>query len=148
MRVNADDSARASRAPHRPRILMAPLQAGFAVLVGCLLLVGCGRQDGAPAPEAPLAGADAERGRRIMSHYQCGSCHVIPQVPAAAGRIGPSLERYARRSYIAGCLPNAPHTLARWIEAPASLLPETTMPDMGASAADARDMAAYLMTLR
>lgn len=83
-----------------------------------------------------------------MSHYQCGSCHVIPQVQGAAGRIGPSLERYARRSYIAGDLPNAPDTLARWIEAPSSLLPGTAMPDMGASPADARDMAAYLMTLR
>ncbi|MBL0726570.1 cytochrome c family protein [Piscinibacter sp. HJYY11] len=95
-----------------------------------------------------MAGADPERGRRLMSHYQCGSCHVIPEVQAADGRVGPSLERYARRSYIAGNLPNAPDTLARWIEAPSSLLPGTAMPDMGASTPDARDMAAYLMTLR
>jgi cytochrome c len=118
------------------------------LLAGCLLLAGCDRPDSATVQDAPLAGADAERGRRIMSHYQCGSCHVIPQVPAAAGRVGPSLDRYGSRSYIAGSLPNAPHTLALWIEAPASLLPDTTMPDMGASATDARDMAAYLMTLR
>lgn len=83
-----------------------------------------------------------------MAHYQCGSCHVIPEVPAAVGRVGPSLERYAERAYIAGNRPNAPDTLARWIESPAAVLPGTTMPDMGASAADARDMAAYLMTLR
>lgn len=148
MQLNADDSAGASRAPHRTRVAAARLLAACALLANCLLLAGCGRQDGAPAPDVALAGADAERGRRLMSHYQCGSCHVIPQVPAAAGRVGPSLERYARRSYIAGSLPNAPRTLARWIEAPTSLLPGTTMPDMGASTTDARDMAAYLMTLR
>lgn len=98
-------------------------------------------------PGEPLTGADAKRGQRIMAHYQCGSCHVIPEVPAANGRVGPSLERYASRSYIAGRLPNAPQTLARWIESPAALVPDTPMPDMGASAVDARDMAAYLMTL-
>jgi cytochrome c2 len=83
-----------------------------------------------------------------MAHYQCGSCHVIPGMPGAVGRVGPTLERYAVRSYIAGRLPNAPHTLVRWIESPSSLVPGTPMPDMGASAVDARDMAAYLMTLR
>lgn len=107
-------------------------------------MVACGRGE----PGAALAGADAERGRRLMSHYQCGSCHEIPEVPAAVGRIGPSLVRYAKRGYIAGNLPNTPATLARWIESPGALLPGTTMPDMGAPATDARDMAAYLMTLR
>jgi cytochrome c len=116
-----------------------------ACLVACLL-PACGKPE--PAPGSPLAGADAERGRRLMSHYQCGSCHVIPEVQGAAGRIGPSLARYARRSYIAGNLPNAPATLARWIEAPSSHRPHTAWPHLGASAPAARDMAAYLMTLR
>jgi cytochrome c len=132
----------ASRAP-RPRLSLAMA----CLLSACTLLAACKRPEPAYVPGEPLVGADADRGRRIMAHYQCGSCHVIPEVPAAAGRIGPSLERYGARSYIAGRLPNAPHTLARWIESPASLVPGTTMPDMGASAIDARDMAAYLMTL-
>jgi cytochrome c2 len=119
----------------------------LSLLSACMLLAACKRPEPAYVGE-PLVGANVERGQRIMAHYQCGSCHVIPEVPAAVGRVGPSLERYAARSYIAGRLPNAPHTLARWIESPASLVPGTTMPDMGASAVDARDMAAYLMTLR
>jgi cytochrome c len=126
---------------------MRPLLSCVGLLMGCSLLAACSRPAPADAPGGHLSGADPERGRRIMSHYQCGSCHVIPQVPAANGRVGPSLEKYSARSYIAGRLPNAPHTLARWIESPASLVPATTMPDMGASAVDARDMAAYLMTL-
>jgi cytochrome c len=125
--------------PRRAALVMA-----FALSV-CALFTACGRPEPATAP---LSDADAERGRRLMAHYQCGSCHVIPQVPAAAGRIGPSLEHFGARTYIAGNLPNAPLTLARWIEAPVSLVPRTTMPDMGASTVDARDMAAYLMTLR
>ena len=102
------------------------------------LLCGCGA--------APDAGA--ERGRQLLAQYQCGSCHVIPDVPASRGRIGPPLERFGLRSYISGEIPNRPDTLARWIEEPAALLPGTLMPDMGASEADARDMAAYLWSLR
>jgi cytochrome c len=108
-----------------------------AVLAG-LLVSGCS------------AGADAgvERGRRLLAQYQCGSCHAIPDVPGARGRIGPPLERFGQRSYISGQIPNRPDTLARWIEEPGALVPGTLMPDMGASAADARDMAAYLSAMK
>ena len=87
------------------------------------------------------------RGQALMVQHQCGSCHVIPQVAAARGKVGPSLEGFGRRSYIAGELPNGPQTLARWIVAPGALVPDTAMPAMGVSPEDARDMAAYLLTL-
>lgn len=106
-------------------------------LAGMLLLSACGA--------APDAGV--ERGRRLLAHYQCGSCHAIPDVPGSRGRIGPTLHRFGLRSYICGEIPNRPDTLARWIEEPAAVVPGTAMPDMGASAADARDMAAYLLSL-
>lgn len=82
-----------------------------------------------------------------MAQYQCGSCHAVPGVAAARGRLGPSLAGFGRRSYIAGHVPNGPEALARWIVEPAALAPDTTMPAMGASEADARDMAAYLLSL-
>lgn len=88
------------------------------------------------------------RGRLLLAPYQCGSCHSVPGVPAARGVLAASLANYGRRSYIAGHVPNNGSTLARWIENPKALVPDTTMPDMGVSAADARDMAAYLGTLR
>ena len=106
--------------------------AGMAVL----LLAGCG------APEGSI-----ERGRNLLAQYQCTSCHAIPGVAGPRGRVGPPLQRFGQRSYIAGEIPNRPDTLARWIETPAALVPGTLMPDMGASAADARDMAAYLGSL-
>jgi len=37
--------------------------------------------------------------------------------------------------------------LARWIVAPSALVPGTTMPSMGVSDLDARDIASYLLSL-
>jgi len=88
-----------------------------------------------------------ERGRSLLAQYQCGSCHTIPDVQAARGRAGPTLVAFGRRSYIAGQVPNRPEPLARWIVAPAAVVPGTTMPAMGVSPDDARDMAAYLLAL-
>ena len=83
-----------------------------------------------------------------MTHYQCGSCHVIPGVAGAVGRHAPPLAAFGKRSYIAGEVPNDADALVRWIIEPTSLVPNATMPKMGAGAVDARDMAAYLQRLR
>lgn len=83
-----------------------------------------------------------------MAQYQCGRCHAIPGVEAADGRIGPPLAAFGRRSYIAGQIPNRDELLRLWLMRPQSLVPDTTMPALGVGAADARDMAAYLSSLR
>ncbi|RZL10824.1 MAG: cytochrome c [Rubrivivax sp.] len=90
---------------------------------------------------------DIDRGQRLLAQYQCGSCHGIPEVLASGGQWGPTLEKFGRRSYIAGRVPNGPDTLQRWLQDPQSLIPGTSMPDLGVPAADARDMAAYLLSL-
>lgn len=115
------------------------------ILCATALLAGC--DNGEKAPLAPASG-DPARGRLLMAQYQCGACHAIADVPAARGVIGPSLDGYGRRSYIAGHIPNAPDALARWIVDPASMKPGTAMPAMGVSPDDARHMAAYLTALR
>jgi cytochrome c len=98
---------------------------------------------------AACAPADAhlDRGQRLLATYQCGTCHRIPGVSGARGTVGPSLDGFGRRSYIAGQIPNLPANLVRWIHDPQALLPGTLMPNMGVSEADARDMAAYLGSL-
>jgi cytochrome c len=98
--------------------------------------------------DAAQAGADSGRGQRLLAQYQCGACHTIPGVQASRGIIGPSLADFGRRSYIAGHVPNRADLLAQWIADPRSLVPTTSMPNMGVSHDDARDMAAYLHTLR
>lgn len=110
----------------------------LSVLLSGLLCAGCGA-----AQEASVT-----RGQRLLAQYQCGGCHTIAGVPASTGRLGPSLDKFGLRSYISGQIPNRPETLARWIAEPAALIPGTLMPAMGASAEDARDMAAYLSALR
>jgi len=93
-------------------------------------------------------GGLADRGPRLMARYQCGSCHTIPDVPAARAGAGPPLDGFGRRSFIAGQVPNLPPHLVRWLQDPQALVPGTGMPDLGVTEADARDMAAYLLTLR
>lgn len=113
--------------------------------------IGAAGCDAGPAegfqPEATRT-ADPLLGQRLVTQYQCGSCHAIPGVAAARGIRGPSLEAFGRRSYIAGHVPNRPEALVRWIVQPDALVPGTLMPSMGVSPGDARHMAAYLGTLR
>jgi cytochrome c len=62
--------------------------------------------------------------------------------------VGPPLTTFARRAYIAGQLPNQPENLIRWIQDPQAVEPGTAMPNLRVSPVVARDMAAYLYTLR
>lgn len=131
--------------PHRPaRPLNVPLVLVLAALAACTTACEFSERR-LPYGNAP--GAQVARGKLLLAQYQCGSCHAIPEVPIARGVTGPSLTAFGRRSYIAGHLPNQPDTLARWIVAPATLVPDTVMPSMGVSPEDARDMAAYLLAL-
>lgn len=108
------------------------------------LLAGCGKQE---APQQ-VSGGDPARGQRLMAQYQCTACHTIPEVPGPAGNAGPPLEQFGLRSYIAGGIPNTQQNLTRWLDNPQAVKPGTAMPDLGVSPAEARDMAAYLYTLR
>ncbi|TVT19894.1 c-type cytochrome, partial [Amycolatopsis rhizosphaerae] len=97
-------------------------------------------------PEVPL-GSPA-RGAQLIRQYGCGSCHTVPGVSGATGLVGPPLTRFGARSYIAGELPNNGDNLQRWIRDPRGVEPGTAMPNLGVSPLDARDIAAYLFTLK
>ena len=56
--------------------------------------------------------------------------------------------KISRRTFIGGEIPNSPANLVRWIEAPESIEPRTGMPHLGLTPLEARDVAAYLYTLR
>ncbi len=110
--------------------------------------------DDAPAalcrpPDAPASRAgDAVRGLQTFHHYACNSCHVIPGVTGAQVHVGPPLAGMASRQSIAGALPNTPEAMVRWLRDPQGVDAHTAMPALGVSEQDARDMAAYLATLR
>lgn len=108
------------------------------------LLGACGE----PEPAAvKVAGGDAKVGKRLVEQYQCGACHVIPDVPAAQGKVGPPLTAFGRRSYFAGGIPNLPEPLVKWLVDPPAMKPGTGMPNVGVSPDEARHMAAYLYTI-
>ena len=109
-------------------------------------LVGCSGEGG--QIETIVMGGDPERGRVALDGFGCGTCHLIPGVKGARGMVGPPLSDFALRAYIAGQLPNQPDNLLRWLQDPQAVEPGTAMPNLGVSPAVARDMAAYLYTLR
>lgn len=131
---------------YAPRHSAQRVLALFAAALLTGLVAGC---SGEPSQLHERQDAQqAERGKRLLAQYQCGSCHTIPGVAASRGMAGPNLEAFSRRSYIAGNVPNQPETLRQWLVDPRSLIPATTMPSMGVSPEDARAMASYLHTLQ
>jgi cytochrome c len=119
----------------------------WLALAGVLLLAGCanGGDDG---PIRPVPGGNPAQGKQLIASYGCGACHTIPGVSGADGLVGPPLEKFARRAYIAGEVPNNADFLVRWIEVPQAIEPGTAMPNLGVTEGQARNIAAYLYTLR
>ena len=83
-----------------------------------------------------------------IRRHGCGSCHEIPGVKGASGLVGPPLVHWRRRSFIAGELANTPDNLMRWLRDPKAVEPGTDMPALGVTDLEARDITAYLYTLR
>lgn len=105
----------------------------------------CGR---GPATPLPAAAADAQRGRQALHQYACSACHTIPGVTSSSPQVGPPLEGIGSRQLIAGVLVNTPENLAAWLMHTQKVKPGTTMPELAVTQQDARDIAAYLATLR
>ena len=114
----------------------------LSLLLASFLLWSCGEA------ERPALGGDPGSGRLLLRQFGCGSCHEIPGVAAARGKVGPPLAGVARRVYLAGTLPNTPEAMAAFIRDPQRADPKTAMPDMNVGEEHARDMVAYLYTLK
>ena len=95
-----------------------------------------------------ITGGNVEAGEAAITRYGCGSCHIIPGIANADGRVGPSLRALARRAVIAGKRVNDPAELERWIAHPQQISPGNAMPEQSIPDRQVRDIAAYLYTLR
>ncbi|HKT08506.1 MAG TPA: c-type cytochrome [Gemmatimonadaceae bacterium] len=124
------------------KFVLVVLAAAAAILMACN-----GRAETARDPSQAIPGADPKRGAAAIARLGCGTCHTIPGIRYAEGLVGPPLEHWSRRTYIAGEAPNTPAMLVRWIETPQAIEPATDMPNMGVTEQTARDIAAYLYTL-
>jgi cytochrome c2 len=120
----------------------------LAVIVLVLVPVfGCSRRD-ARDEARRLTGGEPAEGRWAIRKHGCQACHAIPGVTGADGLVGPPLDGIGRRLYLAGHLPNTPENMMRWLQHPPQVHPPTAMPDTGVTDEEARDIAAYLYTLR
>ena len=115
-----------------------------AVVLLALMATAC------EEPEIPqeLADGDPRAGAALIRSHGCASCHTIPGIRGAVGIVGPSLWKFALRTYLGGVHPNTPDALVRWIMDAPGMSPATAMPDMDIPEDQARHIAAYLHTLR
>lgn len=121
----------------------------FALAAVCIACTGCANKAAEAEQIAQTAtGGSAVKGQAAIARYGCGSCHTIPGVSGAFGRVGPPLTGFGTRFYVAGVLQNTPQNLERWIENPPAVDEHTVMPNMGVTHQDAIDIAGYLYTLK
>jgi cytochrome c oxidase assembly factor CtaG/cytochrome c2 len=137
----AESDRRARRMPH---LFVYALSGSLLSLA----VAGCSNTSAYEQEARRLTGGDPHNGRQAILKYGCDTCHTIPGVATADALVGPPLNRMARRAIIAGRLENTPENMIRWIRQPHVVEPGTAMPDTGVSDQHARDIAAYLYTLR
>jgi mono/diheme cytochrome c family protein len=121
--------------------------AGIVPTVLAIFCLAASSEAETPASQRVIQG-DQAKGRVVVMRVGCGACHEIPGIQGADGIVGPSLDAFARRGLIGGVVANRLRQLVRWVrEAPALAL-DTGMPAMPITENEARDIAAYLYTLR
>ena len=117
------------------------------LLAAAICFSACGRSRVAKDAEM-LTGGRVSRGQTAINKYGCAACHTIPGITAATATVGPPLTQVAIRQYLGGHLVNTPDNMVKWIQHPQQIDPKVAMPEMGVTDQDARDIAAYLYTLR
>jgi cytochrome c2 len=120
----------------------------LVVLSAVFLLPACIDDNIRTVRHREVAGADVARAEQAMRDYGCIGCHVIPGIRGADSWVGPPLTGWAQRRYIAGRLPNELDHLITFLVNPQVVKPGSAMPATGIGPQEARDVAAYLYTLR
>jgi cytochrome c1 len=126
-------------------------------LIGLLLLAGGvaayvgneARLDAQQRRDAiAVTHGNPDRAVMLVNKYGCGGCHTIPGIGGATARVGPNLGGEAAQVYVGGVLTNSAENLTRWIVSPQAIDPMSAMPTTGISEEEARDITAYLYSLR
>jgi hypothetical protein len=85
----------------RGMVLLAALL--LLILIGIAGVAGLLRPN-EPDPTRELAvftGGNPERGRETIRQNGCPTCHIITGIKEARGQVGPPLDHFAKRVYIA-----------------------------------------------
>jgi cytochrome c1 len=116
------------------------------IVIAAVATFGCGSSVVTQAEQ--LTGGSVSRGKTAIGKYGCAACHTIPGIEGATAVVGPPLSNIAVRKYLAGHLVNTPDNMIKWIQHPQTIDPKNVMPEMGITDQDARDITAFLYTLR
>jgi cytochrome c len=119
-----------------------------ALLAVLICVPSCNGRGAVREEAVTLTGGNPDSGMAAIGRYGCGSCHDIPGIRSARGTVGPPLGRIAVRTYLAGRLSNTPANMMQWIQHPQHVERGTAMPEMGVTEVEARDITAFLYTLR
>jgi cytochrome c len=132
------------------KALPAALLGGTVLIVGGIATYAAfiAAPERAQREAAGATGGDPARGTQAIAIRGCGSCHEIEGIPGARATVGPALDRLAFRGALPGGLPNTTPNLIRWIRFPQQVSPGSAMPDLNIPAQEARDIAAYLYSIR
>ena len=95
-----------------------------------------------------LVGGDPEKGLTAMKRYGCAACHTIPGLAGARGMVGPTLAGFSTRPLMPDGMQKTPELVIQWIVNPIGVDPKATMPAVGVTETDARDIATYLFALK
>ena len=96
-----------------------------------------------------LAGCwEDSSGIAAIEDLGCASCHVIPGVAWPQGTVGPSLDGFGDRHFIAGKLVNEPGNLGVFVRDATAIVPGGAMPPIAMSDAQASAIVGYLSTLQ
>lgn len=103
-----------------------------------------------PTPVAPPLSDSAAiaRGEAAAGRLGCGACHDIPGIDWPKGHTGPPLAGFGNRGLVAGRLPNNIPQLAAFVRDAPAAVPGSGMPAIPMDASEARDIAAWLQSLR
>jgi cytochrome c2 len=84
----------------------------------------------------------------LLRTKSCGSCHIIPGVEDAYGKVGPTLKGLRERERIvAGTMENNTENLKAWLKDPKSIKSGTLMPNMGLTDEEIELVVEYLNKL-
>jgi cytochrome c2 len=118
------------------------------VILACAILASACSSSKSISEAEMITGGNVARGVPAIGKYGCAACHTIPGIETATATVGPPLTRVAVRQYLGGHLTNSPDNMIKWIQHPQQIDPKNAMPELGVTDQDAKDIAAYLYTLR
>ena len=128
----------------RPGVVSA---AWVCLALACPGVFSAACATGRTEPPAVAGGGDPQNGQRLIEARGCVACHRVPGVSSTDAWVGPPLDAWSRRAFIAGSVPNSAENLERWLTDPEQVRPGTAMPDLELTPAEIADLVAYLFTL-